>query len=278
MGEMFDETFCDPSRGRRSAPLFELHDAIVRRDFKDILTVDDFALDFGENIALLGPNGAGKSTFIKLMTREILPLYRDNPPVRFMGNPRATLEDVKKQLGVVSATMQDQITVHVPAFEIVLGGLFGTLGLPRHCGVSEEAKAKALEAMETLHVADLKERDIMTLSSGQARRVLIARALVHNPQVIVFDEPCTGLDPQGMYHVRQSLRALAQAGKTVVLVTHYPEDIIPEIGRILMIKEGAVFADCEKEEAMTDARLSSLFGIPMNVIQTGPYYSIACEY
>lgn len=278
MEETLDETQCGASCAKQTAPLFELHDAIVRRDSKDILTVEDFSLDFGENIALLGPNGAGKSTFIKLMTREILPLYRDNPPVRFMGNPRATLEDVKKRLGVVSATMQDQITVHVPAFEIVLGGLFGTLGLPRHCGVSDEAKAKALEAMETLHVAELKERDIMTLSSGQARRVLIARALVHDPQVIVFDEPCTGLDPQGMYYVRQSLRALAQAGKTVVLVTHYPEDIIPEIGRILMIKDGAVFADCEKEEAMTDERLSSLFGIPMNVIQTGPYYSIACEY
>lgn len=261
-----------------STPLFRLHDAVVRRDSKDILTVEDFSLDFGENIALLGPNGAGKSTFIKLMTREILPLYRDNPPVKFMGNPRATLEDVKKRLGIVSATMQDQVTVHVPAFEIVLGGLFGTLGLPRHCGVSDEARAKALAAMDTLHVADLKDRDIMTLSSGQARRVLIARALVHDPQVLVFDEPCTGLDPQGMYYVRQSLRALAQAGKTVVLVTHYPEDIIPEIGRILMIKDGAVFADSPKEEAMTDERLSSLFGIPMEVIKTGPYYSIACEY
>lgn len=266
------------SGNEESTPLFRLHDAVVRRDSKDILTVEDFSLDFGENIALLGPNGAGKSTFIKLMTREILPLYRDNPPVKFMGNPRATLEDVKKRLGIVSATMQDQVTVHVPAFEIVLGGLFGTLGLPRHCGVSDEARAKALAAMDTLHVADLKDRDIMTLSSGQARRVLIARALVHDPQVLVFDEPCTGLDPQGMYYVRQSLRALAQAGKTVVLVTHYPEDIIPEIGRILMIKDGAVFADSPKEEAMTDERLSSLFGIPMEVIKTGPYYSIACEY
>lgn len=266
------------SGNEEPTPLFRLHDAVVRRDSKDILTVEDFSLDFGENIALLGPNGAGKSTFIKLMTREILPLYRDNPPVKFMGNPRATLEDVKKRLGIVSATMQDQVTVHVPAFEIVLGGLFGTLGLPRHCGVSDEARAKALAAMDTLHVADLKDRDIMTLSSGQARRVLIARALVHDPQVLVFDEPCTGLDPQGMYYVRQSLRALAQAGKTVVLVTHYPEDIIPEIGRILMIKDGAVFADSPKEEAMTDERLSSLFGIPMEVIKTGPYYSIACEY
>lgn len=266
------------SGNEESTPLFRLHDAVVRRDSKDILTVEDFSLDFGENIALLGPNGAGKSTFIKLMTREILPLYRENPPVKFMGNPRATLEDVKKRLGIVSATMQDQVTVHVPAFEIVLGGLFGTLGLPRHCGVSDEARAKALAAMDTLHVADLKDRDIMTLSSGQARRVLIARALVHDPQVLVFDEPCTGLDPQGMYYVRQSLRALAQAGKTVVLVTHYPEDIIPEIGRILMIKDGAVFADSPKEEAMTDERLSSLFGIPMEVIKTGPYYSIACEY
>ena len=85
--------------------------------------------------------------------------------------------------------------------------------------------------MELLGVDELAARDIMTLSTGQARRVLIARALVHDPEVLVFDEPCTGLDPEGMYYVRSSMRTLAKAGKGIVLVTHYPEDIIPEIKR-----------------------------------------------
>ena len=116
---------------KNEAPLIQLTDAIVRRDGKNILEVDSFVLHSGENIALLGPNGAGKSTFIRLITREDFPLYRDNPPVLFRGNDRTTLQETKKVLGVVSSTMQDQITVHLPAKDIVAGGLFGTLGVPQ---------------------------------------------------------------------------------------------------------------------------------------------------
>ena len=106
-------------------PLFELNDAEVVRAGRTILRVDKFLLAKGENIALLGPNGAGKSTFVKLITREVMPLYREQPPVKFNGNPRATLVDVRKTLGIVSSTMQAQINVHLPAVDIVEGGLFG---------------------------------------------------------------------------------------------------------------------------------------------------------
>ena len=105
---------------------------------KDILAVPSFALAEGESMALLGPNGAGKSTFVKLITREVFPLHRDMPPVVFRGKERCTLQEVKQALGVVSATMQDEITVHVPVIEIVCGGLFGTLGVPRQYTVTEE--------------------------------------------------------------------------------------------------------------------------------------------
>ena len=153
-------------------PLFELENAEVVRQNRTILHVDSFSLAKRENIALLGPNGAGKSTFVKLITREVMPLYREKPPVKFN---RATLDEVKKTLGVVSSTMQSQINVHLPAVDIVEGGLFGTLGLPRHVHPDERSHAKALEAMEMLGVAKLADQDIMTMSSGQARRVLFAR-------------------------------------------------------------------------------------------------------
>ena len=209
-------------------PLLKLTDAVVRRAGKNILEVPSFTLAEGESMALLGPNGAGKSTFISLITREVFPLHREAPPVVFRGRERCTLQEVKACVGIVSATMQSQMTVHVPVLDIVCGGLFGTLGVPRQYTVTDEGRAHALHAMRMLGVEDVAERDVMTLSSGQARRVLIARALVNDPDVLVFDEPCTGLDPQGMYHVRHSMRTLAQAGKSLILVTHYPEDVIPE--------------------------------------------------
>ena len=194
------------------SPLLRIRDAHVRRAGREILAVDEFSLAEGESAALLGPNGSGKSTFIGLITREIHPLHRDEAPVLFRGDARVTLADIKRALGVVSSTMQDQIRVHVPAQDIVAGGLFGSLGIPQRCTVTDGQRARARAIMSELGIGDLAERDILTLSTGQARRVLIARALVHDPDVLIFDEPCTGLDPEGMYYVRQTMSALARAG------------------------------------------------------------------
>ena len=175
-------------------PLFRIRDASVVRAGSIILHVDDFTLAEGEHLALLGPNGAGKSTFIKLLTREVMPLYRDAAPVVFRGNERPTLADIKSCFGVVSASMHEQISVHLPVIDIVCGGFFGTLGLPRGVQVDAAMRAASLDALEKLGIADLSARDVLTLSTGQVRRVLVARELVHDPQVLVFDEPCTGLD------------------------------------------------------------------------------------
>ncbi|WP_417004325.1 ABC transporter ATP-binding protein [Adlercreutzia equolifaciens] len=251
-------------------PFLQLRNAVVRRAGRAILTVDAFELACGENIALLGPNGSGKSTFVKLVTREMLPLHRDEPPVLFKGRDRATLAEVKRSLGVVSSTMQEQMTVHLPTVDIVAGGLYGALGIPQAVAAADAdaARDRALATMGLLGIADLAVRDAMTLSTGQARRALIARALVHDPEALVLDEPCTGLDPEGMFYVRRSMRALAQAGKSIVLVTHYPEDVIPEIARLVLVKDGAVFADGPKESLLSDDTMSALFGVPLRVNRT----------
>lgn len=254
----------------RTPPFLELRDAVVQRAGSPILSIDAFRLDEGEHLALLGPNGSGKSTFVKLITREVLPLHRDHPPVLFRGRDRATLAEVKRSLGIVSSSMQDQIAVHVPAVDVVAGGLFGSLDIPARTDAAAvvDARVRAHAAMELLGVDDLAARDIMTLSTGQARRVLIARALVHDPDALIFDEPCTGLDPEGMYYVRSSMRTLAQAGKSIVLVTHYPEDIIPEIERVVLLKNGRLHADGAKESLMNDQVMSGLFEVPLHVQRT----------
>jgi len=260
------------------APLLQLHDAVVRRKGKAILDIDEFTLQQGENMAILGPNGAGKSTFIQLITREVFPLYREEPPVVFKGNPRATLQEVKSSLGIISATMQEQIMVHLPVIDIVCGGFFGSLGIPMHHTVSPESLEKAHEALRFLGVGELADRDMHTLSSGQARRVLIAKALIHDPETLVLDEPTSSLDPEGMYYVRKSLRDLVAAGKSVVLVTHYPEDIIPEIDRVVTLKNGKIFQDGSKAELLTSERMSELFDVPLRILEQDGYYSLVSEY
>lgn len=254
-------------------PLLQLRDAQVRRAGKTILRVDDFSIGEGESIALLGPNGSGKSTFVSLVTREVFPLHRDEPPVVFRGDPRMTLAEAKGCTGVVSSTMQEQIRVHLTAADVVVGGLFGSLGVPLRRKPTEQQRQAALDALEQLGIADLAARDIMTLSTGQARRVLIARALVNDPDVLVFDEPCSGLDPEGMYYVRRTISKLAAEGRAIILVTHYLEDIVTEIGRVVLIKDGCVEATGPKEDMLTSENITRLFGVPIDVVmRDGSYY------
>ena len=262
----------------QGTPLFQIHDASVVRGGKTILHVADFSLAEGEHVALLGPNGAGKSTFIQLLTREVFPLWREEPPVLFRGQARPQLADIKRTLGIVSSTMHDQVRVHLPVIDIVVGGIFGTLGVPLRGKVGEKDRALALDALGRLGIAELADRDVMTLSTGQVRRVLVARELVRDPQVLIFDEPCTGLDPQGMYHVRQTMGTLAAEGRSVVLVTHYPEDIIPEIRRVLLIKDAEVFADGPKEELLRGPVMSDLFDVPLVVGEDQGWYSLRGSY
>ena len=259
-------------------PLFSLRDAQVVRAGRTILSVDRFDLAEGEHVALLGPNGAGKSTFIQLLTREIFPLHRDEPPVRFRGQARPLLSEIKQATCIVSATMHDQVRVHLPVVDIVCGGIFGTLGLPNHVEATDGQRGAAADALERLGIADLADRDVLTLSTGQVRRVLVARELMSDPKILIFDEPCTGLDPEGMYHVRNTMSLLAAEGRSVVLVTHYPEDIIPAIERVLLIKDASVFADGPKEELLTSAEMTDLFGVPLEVTERNGWYALAGRY
>ena len=263
-----------------SPPFLALRNAVVVRAGRPILAIDELSFAEGEHVAILGPNGSGKSTLVGLITREVAPLWREEPPVRFRGQARPMLAEVRSALGIVSSTMQDQISVHLPVADIVAGGASGTLGLPFHVSEDEAARAceKATGVLSALGIADLAARDVMTLSTGQARRVLIARALANDPEALIFDEPCTGLDPEGMHHVRASMRALARAGVAVIVVTHYPEDVIPEVNRVILLKEGRVFADGPKAQVLTGAVLGSLFGIDVQIRNAGGYYSLVSAY
>lgn len=255
-------------------PLLELAGAVVARDGRAILTVDEFRIAEGERLVVLGPNGAGKSTLIKLLTREVLPLWADPPPVRFLGEPRYELREARKLIGVVSATAHDESLVMLPARDVVLGGFFGALGVPPHERPTAEQRTAAKAALAELEVEHLADRLMTTLSTGEARRVLFARALVHGPAVLVLDEPCAGLDLHAAYHVRRALSALAAGGRTIVLVTHHIEDIVREIDRAVLLKNGRIVADGPKREIITSETLGELFDIPAEVEQRAGEYRL----
>lgn len=253
-------------------PLLELRDARVVRDGREILHVDSLVLRLGERVALLGPNGAGKSTLIGLLTRDVLPLHADPYPVRFLGEERYELAQARRVFGVVSSAWQEVVDVHLTVREVVMGGRFAALGVPGWAAPAAEDEAATDAALAELGIAELADRDMTTLSTGEARRALVARAIVHDPRVLVLDEPCAGLDPTAAWHLRATMRALASSGRTLVLVTHHIEDVVDVIDRVVLMADARIIADGPKTEVLTSAALSSLFGVPLDVeVRSGEY-------
>ena len=155
--------------------------------------------------------------------------------------------------------------------ELVIGSFFSSVGVWPNQRVTtqmEELADAALALMDATHLAD---RDYDELSSGEARRILIARALVHNPKALLLDEPTTSLDLSAQHELREAMRRLAQSGIAILLVTHHLSDIIPEIDRIVMIKEGRIVADGPRAELLAKKPIEDLFGIDVDIAERNGY-------
>ena len=151
------------------------------------------------------------------------------------------------------------------AIDTVLSSLRAAYGRTRDMRFSAAEKARAAAAMETMGVPDLAGRSFGALSSGERRRLLIARALVHNPEVLVLDEPSTALDFSASLQLTSTLRGLLKQNRTLVWVTHHPGEIPPGIDRVILLKNGRVFADGNKREILTRPVLGELYGVRLHV-------------
>lgn len=256
------------------SPLLELRGAVVCIGGVEILHGVDLTLTRDENVAILGPNGAGKSTLVGLVTGERRALVRDDGSVavRVLGRDRWDLFEIRRELGVVSDSLQNDYDRRVGALDVVLSGFFGSIGLYRHQSVTAEMRYRATAALERMGIAELAMRTMDTMSTGEARRALVARALVHEPSALLLDEPFHGLDPRARYELRELLRELAVAGTALVLVTHEIAEIVPEITRVIAVKDGSIAADGAKADLLTGPVMSELFGFPAKVTQGEGYH------
>jgi len=257
-----------------NGPLLSMRDARVVRDGRTILHVESLDIRRGEHVALLGPNGAGKSTLLRLITRDVRPIATDPPAVLLDGRSRWDLFEARRVFGIVSDTLQEAYGRAVSVRDTVLSGFFGSIGVWRRAEITEGMRERAELLMDELAIGDLAERSMDTLSTGEARRALIARALVHGPPALILDEPCDGLDPGARARFVGTMRDLARSGRTLVLVTHHVADVVPEIDRVVMLKEGRVHADGPKPQLLTSERVSKLFEVPLSVCECDGFYTL----
>ncbi|AOS46285.1 Glutamine transport ATP-binding protein GlnQ [Lacunisphaera limnophila] len=241
----------------------------------------DFSLQIrrGEHVALLGPNGSGKSTLVKAITREIYPV--DRPGLRFqlLGQDDWDVNDLRGHFGIVALdqlhNLSHEVTLRrVTARELVLSGYFNSLGLWPHHRVKPAQEKHARAILRFLEISHLAHRPVSEMSSGEQRRAMIGRALVHDPGALVLDEPTNSLDPGAVREFRDLLRRLARADRTLLLVTHHIADVIPEIDRVILLQDGRIVGDGPKAQLLTSARLSRLFGAKLQVVRKGRSYDV----
>ena len=244
---------------------FEVRDANVWRG--ETLALRDFSLDLreGESVAILGPNGAGKSTLLGLLTGELRAEARPGTTVRLFGDDLWALWDIRAMIGVVMPEDVKRFDAEEPGLDAVRSSFRGAFGRTRDMRFSKRETSASLAAMERMNVVHLADREFGRLSSGEQRRILIARALVHEPRVIVLDEPSTALDFAASIELGKLLRELPASGHTLVWVTHHPGEIPPEVERAVLLRDGRVFADGPKRKVLTSEKLSDLYQVGLTV-------------
>ena len=258
----------------RKPPLLDFHNLRVMRGQK--IALDDFSLRIGadEHVAILGPNGCGKSTLIKTITRECYPVAREDSWMKLLGRDSWDVFKLREYMGIVSNDLMLSCTGDASGRDVVLSGFFSSTAIwPNHTVDPEKIKL-AESALAELKISHLADRPVCEMSSGEARRVLIARALVHKPGALLFDEPCNSLDLSAQHSLRQIMRALANSGTAIILVTHELADIVPEIGRVVLMDRGRVVADGPKAEILQVERLAALFGVKVDMFQRDGHYHL----
>jgi iron complex transport system ATP-binding protein len=257
-----------------SPPLIELRRVTVQRGENIALRDLSLTIGAGEHVAILGPNGCGKSTLIKTITRECYPLARAESSVAILGHKTWDVFDLRRMLGIVSNDLMTQCTRDVTGFDVVLSGFFSSIGIwPNHI-VTDEMREKAGETLKMLEAAHLWQKPVDEMSSGEARRMMIGRALVHGPQALLLDEPSTSLDLFAQHELRETVRKLAQSGIGILLVTHHLSDIIPEIERVILMRNGQIVGDGPKRQLLTAETLRELFGVAVELAERDGYFHL----
>ncbi len=278
-------------------PILSLQNVNVSRGGAPVLHNINLTLEAGEHLAILGPNGCGKSTLLKTITCELYPLASapdgKHTAITIFGRGRWDLTQLRQRLGVVSPDLPGRPTLHTSGFDAILTGFFSASTLWPNLLVTDAMRRRAEELLGEVNAEDLRHKPVGEMSAGQQRRIMIARALAGSraaasrhtemaadapadPQsaapphaglgsgeyageMLLLDEPSNALDISAQQDLRHLLRRLAQAGTTILLITHHTADIIPEIDRVLLMRDGRITADGPKRDLLTAPTLSSLF-------------------
>lgn len=254
-----------------NTPIIDVENLTILRN--DLVVLDSISLTVnkGEFTAIVGPNGSGKTTLVKAILGLLRP---DQGCVKLFGVPVDQLGDARSRLGYVPQIFDIDLNFPITVFEAVLMGTYGRLGLARRPGRLE--REATLAALEKVGVADLKDRPIARLSSGQRQRVFVARALANDPELLVLDEPTTGVDVATTGSLYTILKQLKADGVTIVLVSHDIGVVASFVDTVACLNTSLV-AHCRPDEEACTVALSDMYGSHVAFLHHGESPHIVVE-
>ena len=256
--------------------IIEFENIDVGYDEKVVLKNINLKIKSGEHFAILGANGSGKSTLMKLIQSQIHPRQTKEFKKEIFGKSRYSIFELKKELGVITNDLHNYFEKeagYLNGFEVVLSGYYSSIGIFTHQDFTKEQIKKALEVMNFLEIIDLKNKKVSSMSTGQLRKCIVARALIHDPKAFVLDEPTVGLDIKAQINFIKLLQKISLKS-TIILVTHHLEEIFPEIKNVALIYNNTIFKIGKKEDILNSENLSTIFDIKIEVKQKNERYYI----
>lgn len=254
--------------------VIEIKNATVYRGRTRVFDRLSLEIIQGQSVAILGPNGSGKSTLLKLLSREIYPVRQEGSYLKVLGEDLWNVWELRAHLGMVSQELQEHYMGSVLGLNVLLSGIYSSINIWTHQTFTDQDQSRAEELMDRLGISHCRNKRFSEMSTGEQRRLLLGRALIHDPQVLVLDEPTSGLDVKACFQYLGIIRDLMVAGKTVSLVTHHIHEIPPEISRVVLLKAGQVLADGKKEEILTSQNLTNLFEITVELVKMNGFYQV----
>lgn len=259
---------------RPEAKLIEIRNATIWRGSTCVFENLDLEIEQHERVAIVGPNGAGKTTLLKVINRELYPVVQPGSSLRILGFENWNVWELRKHIGVVSHDLQQRYTPTTTALEVVVSGFHSSIGV--HGTLAQRVIPEQLDearlTMDELGIGALSNTALRAMSTGQQRRCLLARALVHRPDTLILDEPTAGLDFAASFDYLGRLQKLAGDGHNIVIVTHHLNEIPPAVDRVILLKQGRVAADGPKSQVLTAERLSEVYETRIQVAEVDSYY------
>ena len=246
----------------------------VSYDEKLILKELNLKITQGEHWAILGKNGSGKSTLIKLISSEIHPRKTYEYKKEIFGKERYSLSDLKQKLGIITNDLHNYFEKHgnfLTVYEVIISRYYSTIGVFKHQDFTSNQHERTKEVLEFLELENIKDKKVHELSTGQLRKSIIARALIHNPKAFILDEPTVGLDIKAQISFINTMKKLSK-NASIILVTHHIEEIFEEITNIALMYENKVFIQGNKKDILTSENLSKIFEVDLSISEKNGRY------